>query len=279
MLFIDALNRLGPQTTEKKPTESGRKRAVISNRDSVDLSMEGHQVKEVHLDSKEKTPLNAQESVFANLIEHILNHVLTSDLSILSPDELGLNDKNWQVYLQVPPRQASTNRRNQYQAPKPVKVQPSKQIIFHIPVKPSYGTPVNMTVLVSAPIGSPDTPDLFKRFPKENTLTILTTPYPPEFLQQQNTHHHIVLDQDGESDQLSPVYAFANQQRLLENHNLNSATFGMRVWRNKDNQLTPVVLGDSKIGLLYTGNYHLLDSKAVSEEDRAGKTHNLYEKA
>lgn len=280
MLFIEALNRASTQPNEKKLISKGKYRPIISNKDSVDLSSAAHQVKEIHLDSQVKTQLTASTSVFANLIEHVLSGILNTNLHIHSPEELNLDTKEWRLFLQVPPvTQEKSNRSTEYVVPEVLQRPPAKQLIFHIPVKPSYGIPIDMTLLLSPNNGSPAVPSIFHTFPKESWLPVLRTPYPPDFLEQQVTHYHILLDQDGEPDQLSPLYAHMNQSKIMTENSLPPQIFGLRVWRNKNNTLTPVVLGDSHAGLLFVGHYTALDSNSISEEERARQASNLYTKA
>jgi hypothetical protein len=280
MLFIEALNRASTQSNEKKLISRAKYRPTISNKDSVDLSSAANQVKEIHLDSQAKTQLTASISVFANLIEHTLRHMINANLHLHSPEELNLDLKSWQLFLQVPPINAEKDKRTVgYITPEVHQRPPAKQLIFHIPVKPSYGIPVEMTLLVSPHNGSPETPDVFRTFPKESWLPVLRTPYPPEFLSQQITHHHIMLDQDGELDQLSPLYAHINQSRIINETNLRPQIFGLRIWKAKNNALTPIVLGDKQIGLLFVGHHKPLEGNIISEEERAQHASNLYTKA
>ncbi|MGO2236277.1 hypothetical protein B6N13_19130 [Marinomonas sp. UCMA 3892] len=280
MLFIEALNRASTQPNEKKLISRAKYRPVISNKDSVDLSSAAHQVKEIHLDSQNKSPLTASTSVFANLIEHVLSHLINGNAHLHSPEELNLDTKDWKLFLQVPPMtKEKDNKSVEYVAPEVLQRPPAKQLIFHIPVKPSYGIPVEMTVLLSPHNGSPEAPSIFYTSPKENWLPVLRTPYPPEFLEQQITHYHILLDQDGEPDQLSPLYTHINQSKVMGEDSFSPHTFGLRIWRAKNNTLTPVVLGDSQIGLLFVGHFKPIEGNPISEEERARQASNLYTKA
>ncbi|QUX90826.1 hypothetical protein CYL31_05140 [Marinomonas sp. A3A] len=280
MLFIEALNRASTQPNEKKLISRAKYRPIISNKDSVDLSSAAHQVKEIHLDSQTKSPLTASTSVFANLIEHVLSHLINTNAHLHSPEELNLDTKDWKLFLQVPPMtKEKDNKSVEYVAPEVLQRPPAKQLIFHIPVKPSYGIPIEMTLLLSPHNGSPEAPSIFYTFPKENWLPVLRTPYPPEFLEQQITHYHILLDQDGEPDQLSSLYTHINQSRVMSEDTFSSQTFGLRIWRAKNNTLTPVVLGDSQIGLLFVGHFKPIEGNPISEEERARQASNLYTKA
>ena len=138
---------------------------------------------------------------------------------------------------------------------------------------------IEMTLLLSPHNGSPEAPSIFYTFPKENWLPVLRTPYPPEFLEQQITHYHILLDQDGEPDQLSSLYTHINQSRVMSEDTFSPQTFGLRIWRAKNNALTPVVLGDSQIGLLFVGHFKPIEGNPISEEERARQASNLYTKA
>lgn len=280
MLFIEALNRASTQPNEKKLISRAKYRPIISNKDSVDLSSAAHQVKEIHLDNQTKSPLTASTSVFANLIEHVLSHLINTNAHLHSPEELNLDTKDWKLFLQVPPMtKEQGNKSVEYVAPEVLQKPPAKQLIFHIPVKPSYGIPIDMTLLLSPNNGSPEVPSIFHTFPKESWLPVLRTPYPPEFLEQQVTHHHILLDQDGEPDQLSPLYIHINQSKITGENMLPPQTFGLRIWRSKSNALTPVVLGDKQIGLLFVGHYKPIEGTPISEEERARQASNLYTKA
>ncbi|ETX10483.1 hypothetical protein MUS1_14710 [Marinomonas ushuaiensis DSM 15871] len=279
MLFIEAINRTGIQSNAKKLISREKKHPTISNKDSVDLSSAGHQVKEIHLDSEEKVQLTASTSVFANLIEHVLSHVMGAKLHLHSPEELSLDTKEWKLFLQVPPISTEDSQKTAgYIEPEIHRQPPAKQLIFHIPVKPSYGISIEMTLLLSPHHGSPETPSLFHTLPKENWLPVLNTPYSPDFLAQQLTHYHILLDQDGEPDQLSPLYSHINQSKITANRDLAS-TSGLRIWRAKNKTLTPVVLGDSEIGLLFVAHYKPLDGSTMSDEERSFQASNLYTKA
>ena len=280
MLFIEALNRTNNQPNEKKIISRVKYRPIVSNQDSVDLSSAAHQVKEIYLESQTKDALTASTSVFANLIEHALSYIFETKLHLHSPEELDLDKKNWKLFLQVPPINTENGRKSAgYLAPEIHRRPPAKQLIFHIPVKPSYGIPVDMTLLMSPHNGSPETLDFFHSFPKENSLPVLRTPYPPEFLDQQVKHHHILLDQDGEADQLSALYAHANQSRLIEQNPIPTQLCGLRIWRTKNNALNPIVLGDKHIGLLFVGHYKAQEGNAISAEERARQASNLYTKA
>ncbi|NLQ17639.1 hypothetical protein HGG82_08355 [Marinomonas sp. M1K-6] len=282
MLFIEALHRTSTQPNEKKLISKAKYRPIISNKDSVDLSPVAHQVKEIHLDSQAKTALTASTSIFANLIEHVLSHAFNTNLHLHSPEELNLDIKEWKLFLQVPPINRDKNKKTDDYiaiAPEIHQRPPAKQLIFHIPVKPSYGIPVEMTLLVSPHNGSPETPNLFHTFAKESWLPILRTPYSPEFLEQQASYYHILLDQDGELDQLSPLYSHINQSRIENEGSLPAHLFGLRIWRAKNNTLTPVVLGDKQIGLLFIGHYQPLEGNPISAEEKARQASNLYTKA
>jgi hypothetical protein len=280
MLFIEALNRASTQPNEKKLISRTKYRPIISNKDSVDLSSAAHQVKEIHLDSQAKTQLTASTSVFANLIEHVLSHAINSNVHLHSPEELNLDTKDWKLFLQVPPmKKEKSSQAEEYVAPEVLQRPPAKQLIFHIPVKPSYGIPVEMTVLLSPHNGSPEAPSIFYTFPKESWLPVLRTPYPPDFLEQQVTHHHILLDQDGEPDQLSQLYVHINQSKIMGESLLSPQVYGLRIWRAKNNALTPVVLGDKQIGLLFVGHYRPIEGNPITEEERARQASNLYTKA
>jgi len=280
MLFIEALSRASSQSNERKLISRVKYRPAISNKDSVDLSSAAHQVKEIHLDSQAKTQLTASISVFANLVEHTLRHLINPNLHLHSPEELNLDLKSWKLFLQIPPINTEKDKKTAgYIAPEIHQHPPAKQLIFYIPVKPAYGMPIEMTLLLSPHIGSPETLNIFHTFPKESWLPVLHTPYPPEFLSQQITHHHIMLDQDGELDQLSPLYAHINQNRLMTEDKLPPQIFGLRIWRAKNNVLTPTVLGDKQLGLLFIGHYKPLEGNMISEEERAKHASNLYTKA
>ncbi len=279
MLFIEAINKANPQSSGKKLISRERKRPTISHKDSVDLSSAGNQVKEIHLDSHEKTQLTAPASVFANLIEHVLSHTMGTKLHLHSPEELSLDSKDWKLFLQVPPVRAEhTQRTAGYIEPEIHKQPPAKQLIFHIPVKPAYGVPIEMTLLLSPHHGSPETHSLFHTLPKESWLPVLNTPYSPDFLSQQLTHYHILLDQDGEPDQLSPLYSHINQSKISANQD-PSNTSGLRIWRAKNHVLTPVALGDKEIGLLFVAHYKPLDSSTMSSDERYLQASNIYTKA
>lgn len=88
-----------------------------------------------------------------------------------------------------------------------------------------------------------------------------------------------MLDQDGELDQLSPLYAHINQSRIINEANLPPQIFGLRIWKAKNNALTPIVLGDKQIGLLFVGHHKPLEGNIISEEERAKHASNLYTKA
>jgi hypothetical protein len=280
MLFIEALNKASTQPNEKKLIARAKYRPIISNKDSVDLSSAAHQVKEIHLDSQAKTQLTAATSVFANLIEHVLSHILNTNLHLHSPEELNLDLKEWKLFLQVPPMSIGKGKRaDDYIVPEVPQRPPAKQLIFHIPVKPSYGIPVEMTLLLSPHNGSPETPNLFHTFQKESWLPVLHTPYLPEFLEQQITHYHILLDQDGEPDQLSPLYTHVNQSRITSEESIPPDIIGLRIWRARNNTLTPVVLGDKQIGLLFVGHHTPLSGSSINEGERARQASNLYTKA
>ncbi|WP_133012642.1 hypothetical protein [Marinomonas flavescens] len=282
MLFIEALNRAGAQPTTAKHPSKVKNRPFSASNDSVDLSPEAHEVKEIHLDSHQKSPLTASSSIFANLIEHILNHILNEKLLILSPEELNIEHKEWQIFLQVPPSKIQTDcaqpDTSSYQEPEIKKKPPPKQLKFHIPVKPTYGNTVDMTVVLSAHQGSPEVPAIFFLLPKENTLPLLRTPYTPEFISQQVTYYHILLDQDGEPDQLSNLYPLLTPPPSEEDIKTPNI-FGLRLWRVQGATLKPVVLGDKKIGLLYTGHYHPLDGNSDALQDNGKKANYLYTKA
>ncbi len=277
MLFIEAISRANTQSSDKKSLIRTATRSIKSNKDSVDLSSAAHQVKEIHLDSYTKQPLTASTSIFANLIEHVLSHVMGSKLHLHSPEELDLDSKDWRVFLQIPPMDTEKSKTNAaYATPEPSR-RPAKQLIFHIPVKPSYDIPVEMTLLLSPHNGSPETLEMFHTFPKESWLPVLNTPYPPDFLNQQPTHHHILLDQDGESDQLSPLYAHINQSQLTTTESdISPKVFGLRIWRAKNNRLSPVALGDNKIGLLFVGDYKPLDNSFIDDDEKSRQASNLH---
>ncbi|RBP83099.1 hypothetical protein EBI01_12190 [Marinomonas rhizomae] len=280
MLFIEALNRASTQPNEKKLIARAKYRSVISHKDSVDLSSAAHQVKEIHLDSQAKIPLTAATSIFANLIEHVLNHLINSNVHLHSPEELNLETKEWKLFLQVPPlTKQKSNKSDEYVTPEVLQHPPAKQLIFHIPVKPSYGIPIEMTVLLSHHHGSPTAPSIFHTLSTESWLPVLRTPYSPDFLEQQVTHHHILLDQDGEPDQLSPLYVHINQSKIMGENMLSPQVFGLRIWRSKNNTLTPVVLGDKQVGLLFVGHYKPIEGTPISEDEKARQASNLYTKA
>ncbi|REG84917.1 hypothetical protein [Marinomonas pollencensis] len=281
MLFIEALNRVGTQPNRPQATGRLKNRPFITQKDSVDLSTTANEVKEIHLDSEQKTPLTASSSIFANLIEHILNHILNTELSILSPEELNIDDKEWRLFLQAPPNKAQTDApttSNSYQEPEIRKQPAKKQLRFRIPVKPAYGPPVEMMVLVSAHQGSPEIPYFFSMLPKENTLPLLKTPYTPEFIAQQITYYHILLDLDGEQDQLAPLYPLLTPPPSEEDIKTPDI-YGLRLWRTQGSSLRPIVLGDKKMGLLYIGHYPPLNSQAQTKYESGQKPHYLYTKA
>ncbi|MBJ7537042.1 hypothetical protein [Marinomonas transparens] len=280
MLFIEALSKANSQPKTRPLINKRKNRTIISNRDSVALSSAAHQVKEIHLDSREKTPLTPSNSIFANLIEHVINYLTGAKLTLHSPEELNLEQNDWQLFLQVPPvNTENTKKQGSYLVPAIHRQPPAKQLIFHIPVKPAYGKTIEMTLLLSAHHGSPEIPQLFHLFPKENQLPALNTPYTPEFIDQQITHYHVLLDQDGEADQLSPLYSYVNQSRIIDEHASQPLLSGLRIWRAKGNILNPVVLGDNRIGMLFFGHYHPLDSSNISLEERQRQSNKLYTKA
>ena len=276
MLFIEAISKAKSQTSGKHLLAKSKTRTPIVNQDSVDLSLAAHQVKEIHLESQTKEPLTAASSIFANLIEHTLRHITKNKLHLHSPEELNLEDKDWQLFLQVPPTDTDKSKKVAgYVAPKTYQ-STAKQLIFHIPVKPSYGPATEITLLISSHRGSPDTPNFFDQFPKENWLTELETPYLPEIINQQQTHHHLFLDQDGEEDQLTPLYSLVNQSRLTEENALPQEIQGLRIWKAKSSTLEPILLGDKKIGLLFVGHYISLDSRTATTKKETPKTNNLH---
>ncbi|MBR7887530.1 hypothetical protein J9B83_01155 [Marinomonas sp. A79] len=278
MIFVEAINKTITQPNGKKWLTKNKYRPAGHHQDSVELSSAAHEVKEIFLDSEESTPLTASSSIFANLVEHVLSHVFNDSLHLHSPEELMLDQKSWALFLQVPPSNETNNKSPSYLTPEGYKPPISKQLIFHIPVKPFYGNTLDMTLLMSSHNGSPKPPEFFATHPKETTLPILRTPYSPEFLAQQTSHFHIFLDQDGEPDQLSPLYSHVNQSRLTEQNTSPNIT-GLRVWRAKKNILTPAVLGDNRIGLLFVGHYSPLTGNTISEETRSRQANNLYTKA
>jgi len=279
VLFIEAISKAKSQTSGKHLLAKSKTHSPIVNKDSVDLSLAAHQVKEIHLESQIKEPLTAASSIFANLIEHILRHITQNELHLHSPEELNLEDKDWQLHLQVPPTDTDKSKKVAgYVTPETYR-RPAKQLIFHIPVKPSYGPETEMTLLMSSHRGSPDTPELFNQLPKENWLPPLQTPYLPEIINQQATHHHIFLDQDGEADQLAPLYALVKQSRLAEESTLPQEIYGLRIWKAKNNTLEPILLGDKKIGLLFVDHHTPLDSQAVNAEEKTRQENQLSIKA
>lgn len=282
MLFIDALSRVGPQQNAAKQKNRLKNRSNKASRDSVDLSMAAHEVKEIHLDSQEKAQLTAASSIFANLMEHILSYVLEKNLTILSPEELNIAQKDWQFSLQSPPssppQNSQANYGSSYQEPEVRKPIQQKQLRFTVPVKPVYGNTIDMTVFLSAHQGSPQIPKFFSALPKESKLPMLRTPYSPEFIEQQSSYYHVFFDQDGEPDQLAPLYP------LLEpppSDTLNGIEdiYGLRLWRAQGNRITPVVLGDNKIGLLYVGHFRPLIGSADTFRNSTKKSNYLYTKA
>ncbi|TYL47086.1 hypothetical protein [Marinomonas sp. IMCC 4694] len=280
MLFIEALNKASPQPHEKKPFMRGKYRSVVSNKDSVDLSTAAHQVKEIRLNSKEKTPLTASISIFANLVEHVLLHIIEGKVQLLSPEELNVDSKEWSLSLQVPPVNANPDTRaSEYLSPEKKRPQPIKSLVFHIPVKPIYGPPIEMTLLVSPHYGSPKVPDIFRTTPKENWLPTLRTPYLPDVLHRQLTHHHILLDQDGEPDQLSPLYLHAHQTQPIDTKAPLFNIDGLRVWRVKNTLLAPIALGDHQIGLLFVGHHKPLGVSQISKNHSEKQINNLNTKA
>lgn len=279
MLFIEALNRTSTKPTDRQPLSRGKSRLFVSNKDSVDLSSAAHQVKEIHVDSDIKEPLTAASSIFANLMEHVLNYLIQANLEVYSPEELDLDQKEWKLFLQVPPMgMDSPTPKAGYGAPAIKAHPPAKQLIFHIPVKPAYGLATEMTLLMSPHQGSPEVPSFFYNLPKETRLPTLNTPYSPEFIEQQVTHYHILLDQDGEADQLSPLYSQVNQSKLDDN-SIPSAIHGLRIWKVRNKVLTPAVLGDERIGLIFIGHHKPIDSSIISDEERARQASKLYTKA
>ncbi|BFM50791.1 hypothetical protein [Marinomonas sp. THO17] len=279
MLFIEALNRTSTKPTDRRILSRGKSRLFISSKDSVALSSAANQVKEIHVDANIKEPLTASSSIFANLLEHVLHYLIQSNLKVYSPEELELDQKDWQLFLQVPPIGMNDNApKAGYGAPAIKNHPPAKQLIFHIPVKPAYGLATEMTLLMSPHKGSPEVPSFFYNLPKETRLAPLNTPYSPDFIEQQLTHYHILLDQDGEADQLSALYAQVNQSKLLE-IGLPTAIRGLRIWKVRNKVLTPVILGDEKIGLIFIGHHKPIDSSIISEQERARQARKLYTKA
>lgn len=279
MLFIEAINKANPHTSGKKLINRERKHPTISHRDSVDLSSAGNQVKEIYLDSQEKSQLTASESIFANIIEHVLSFTMETKLHLHSPEELGLEKKEWKLFLQVPPvKMENSQKAIHYAEPEIYKQPPAKPLIFHIPVKPAYGVPVEMTLLLSPHHGSPEAHSLFRTLPKENRLPVLNTPYSPAFLSQQLTHYHIFLDQDGDSDQLAPLYSHINQSKITVSQNQTQIA-GLRIWRVKNNVLTPAALGDQETGLLFVSHHKPLSSHTISSDERHLQASQLYTKA
>lgn len=276
MLFIDALSRVGRQPNESKNLGRVNHRSHANYKDSVDLSSAANQVKEIHLDSQQKNLLTASGSLFANLIEHVLHYILAPEVTIYSPEELNLTQKEWRLFLQVPPIGETKRSSDNYLELDISKRPQPKQLIFHIPVRPAYGNTVEMTLLLSSHHGSPETPKLFSQFPKENNLPALQTPYAPEFISQQITHYHVLLDQDGEPDQLAPLYPHVNQSKISQ---ITTELTGLRLWRARGELLQPIVLGDNKIGLLYIGHYSPLRGNHIETGYNEKKGSGLYTKA
>ncbi|MCV2401567.1 hypothetical protein OFY17_01605 [Marinomonas sp. C2222] len=279
MLFIEAINKVAAHPDKKKLLVKGKRRSSVTNKDSVDLSSAGHQVKEIHLDSHAKQPLTASSSVFANLIEHALTYLLNSKIYLHSPEELGLDNKDWKLFLQVPPISIEKKKTIAGYLPPQRYQNTTKPLIFHIPVKPSYGPAVEMTLMLSPHSGSPEIPEFFQNFQQESWLPMLSTPYSPEFLRQQVSHYHVFIDQDGEVDQLSPLYTFVNQSRLTEESNIPKSTHGLRIWKAKHNTLEPVLLGDERVGALFVHHHTTLDSRAINIDSRASQSDKLSIKA
>lgn len=280
MLFIETINKVAAHPDKKKLLVKGKRRSSVTNKDSVDLSSAGHQVKEIHLDSHAKKPLTASSSVFANLIEHVLAQLLSSKVHLHSPEELGLDNKDWKLFLQVPPISIEKKKATAGYLPPQRYQNTTKPLIFHIPVKPSYGPAVEMTLMLSPHNGSPEIPEFFHNFQQESWLPMLSTPYSPDFLRQQISHYHVFIDQDGEADQLSPLYTFVNQSRLMViEEQLPKSIAGLRIWRARQNSLSPIVLGDQKTGLIFIGHHDPVDSHLMSDKEKARQASNLYEKA
>ncbi|MCB5161060.1 hypothetical protein [Marinomonas algarum] len=280
MLFVEAINKTITQSNEKKLLARNKYRPASHHHDSVELSSAAHEVKEIYLSSEEKTTLSAASSIFANIIEHVLNHCFNTITHLHSPEEINVDIKDWVLFLQVPPlannNHSGSNQPSPQNAYKPTS---KKSLIFHIPVKPFYGTAINMTLMMSSHQGSPKTPSCFDHLPKESQLSTLHTPYPPEFLSQQTQHYHIFIDQDGEPDQLNPLYSLVNQSRLLDESLFSEETFGLRIWRAKNGTLIPAALGDRQIGLLFVEHYLPLSGNANNQEMASGQVNNLYTKA
>lgn len=261
MLFIEALTRTTTLPNEKRHLSRPKQRPTSHSHDSVDLSPAAHEVKEVFISSDDKNSLTASSSIFANVIEHVLSYIYQSDLFLRSPEELDTEIKAWRISLQVPPTANNpANKRFDYTTSEIQHPLPTKQVLFYIPVKPAFGLPIDMTLSLSTHNGSPKHPYFFQSLAKENPLPVLRTPYPPDFLSQQVTHYRLLIDQDGEPDQLS-VFQHLNQNQ----HAPHLA--GLRVWRIKNNRLTPVVLGDINVGLVFVGHYNLINTHAFSEEE------------
>jgi len=279
MLFIEALSRAGVKPNTKKHPQKSRTQPITTSEDSVALSPAAHEVKEIHLDSQHKSPLSVSSSIFANLIEHTLSYLFNKKLLIISPEEIILDQKEWQLFLQVPPHKAlpdDDTKNNSYQEPEIKKPQSSKQLKFYIPVKPAYGNTIKMTVILSVHQGSPEIPYFFSSLPKENTLPLLKTPDTPEIIKQQVTYYHLLFDKDGEPDQLSALYPLLITSP--EKDQATPSTFGLRLWRVQGTALRPVVLGDRKVGLLYIGHYQPIEGHSSGSKNTTN-TNYLYTKA
>lgn len=273
MLFIEALTRTNTLPNEKKHALRHKQRPTSYSHDSVDLSPAAHEVKEVFISSDDKNSLTASSSIFANIIEHALSYIYQTNVVLQSPEELDTDKKTWRISLQVPPTaNNTTNKRSDYTTSELQHPLPTKQVLFYIPVKPAFGLPIDMTLSLSTHNGSPKHPPFFQSLAKENPLPVLRTPYPPDFLNQQVTHYRLLIDQDGEPDQLSVL------QHLKQNKQTPHLA-GLRVWRIKNNRLTPVVLGDINLGLVFVGHYNLINTHAISEEERTLTQNRLNVKA
>lgn len=276
MIFIEALKKLQPQQTGHHRTHILRKRFDQVQQDSVELSDEAAQAVEFELDESHKRPLNAEMSITATLLQKTLAFLCGYDIQIVSLTDLKPARSDWRLELQKPPV-SSFHQSRTYSAETVVRKTEKLLYQFHIPLLSTGASTYDFNMYLYVPRFTAESNQW--SLPSNNHIIELgkvKTPYSSFFLKELEKNYEFLLDQDGDSNQLTQLTSIMTSNFATPPAPQNLFYTGLRVWRLDNNQLLLTLLGAPEIGALFTANLAPTLHKPSSEAESDNKSRPTY---
>lgn len=259
MLFVQALEKVQAKPVEHLQAKRKIKLAVReSNTDSVDLSDASSNV--LQLNQQSSIHLDAMMTLETILLQQSLFYLSGLPIPIYSLQALDLSSDDWDIELQKPPKVTPSYTNTHLGGySNSVRHQPTEIIhyAFSITLLSSDHQQFSFDISMRA-----------ARFTQEKNgwptptmnkikLAPVQSMYDSAFLQSIEKQFTFFFDQDGDSNQATPIIEKMEEVPTLELLRNNTFFQGMRVWRLHKERLDIALIGDPCLGAIHTATYSI----------------------